>query len=280
MSNSYDSKPLVSIVLPTYNRLNWLLKSIRSVQEQSYDTWELLVIDDISNDGTREKMEELCRQDSRIQYHRLPVTKEPGISKFLNYGIKTGKGKYIARLDDDDRWCDSRKLEKQIKFLEEKSDYVLVGGGVIAINEKEEEIFRYLENETDEEIRKKALLSNPMTHPTVIFKKDIAEKIGGYQSWAFAEDWDFWLRMGREGKMYNFPEYFALYLMAGQNISLRNQRGAAKMIFEILKTHKNHYPNFSKGYAVNCLQYIHSFTPSFFRKGTTTFLKYIKRKYF
>ncbi|MDD5363159.1 MAG: glycosyltransferase family 2 protein [Ignavibacteria bacterium] len=280
MANLIDSKPLVSIVLPTYNRLNWLLKSIDSVIEQTYENWELLVIDDISDDGTKEKMEEICLQDKRIHYHRLPVTKEPGISKFLNYGIKTACGTYIARLDDDDRWCDREKLAKQIKFLENNSDYVLVGGGVIAINDKEEEIFRYLENETDKDIRKKALLSNPMTHPTVLFRKDIAMTVGGYQSWAYAEDWDLWLRMGRHGKLYNFPEYFAYYLMAGQNISLRNQRGAAKMIFEILKTHKNYYPNFTKGYLVNCFQYFHSFTPPFFRKSTTTFLKYIKRKYF
>ncbi|MCE1166103.1 MAG: glycosyltransferase [Bacteroidetes bacterium] len=280
MTVSAEDNPVVSIILPTYNRLSWLLKSINSVMEQSIKNWELLVIDDISSDGTKEKMEELCAEDKRIKYHRLPVTKEPGISKFLNFGINNSKGKYIARLDDDDRWCDKDKLAKQVGFMEKNTEYVLVGGGVIAINDKEEEIFRYLENETDEAIRKKALLSNPMTHPTVLFRKDVAVNIGGYNKLAYAEDWDFWLRMGTYGKMYNFPEYFAYYLMAGQNISLRNQRGAARMIFEILRAHKNNYPNYTKGYIVNCFQYCHSFTPSFFRKSTTTFLKYIKRKYF
>ena len=113
MTGSTESNPVVSIVLPTYNRLSWLLKSINSVVEQTYGNWELLVIDDVSNDGTKEKMEELSGKDKRIRYFRIPVTKEPGISKFLNFGINNSSGKYIARLDDDDRWCDKQKLEKQ-----------------------------------------------------------------------------------------------------------------------------------------------------------------------
>lgn len=278
--NEQEGSPKVSIVLPTYNRINWLIKSINSVKEQSYQNWELFVIDDISSDGTDERMKEICAQDSRIQYHKLPVTAEKGISKFLNFGIKNGEGKYIARLDDDDKWIDNDKLKKQVEFMEQNPEYVLTGGGVIAINDKEEEIFRYLENETDEQIRNKALLSNPFTHPTVLFRKDAAVEIGGYQILEFAEDWDFWLRLGNVGKLYNFPEYFAHYLMAGQNISLKNQRGLAKMLFDIIKTHKDSYPNYWKGYLVNVLQLMHSYMPGFLRSNTTTFLKYIKRKYF
>ena len=233
--NKQEESPKVSIVLPTYNRINWLIKSIDSVRSQTYQNWELFVIDDISSDGTDEKMKEICCEDSRIQYHKLPVTKEPGISKFLNFGINNGTGKYIARLDDDDKWIDNDKLRKQVEFMEKNPEYVLTGGGVIAINDKEEELFRYFENETDSQIRKKALLSNPFTHPTVLFRKDAAVKIGTYQILEFAEDWDFWLRLGKVGKLYNFPEYFAHYLMAGQNISLKNQRGLAKMLFKIIK---------------------------------------------
>jgi glycosyltransferase involved in cell wall biosynthesis len=275
-----NNEPLVTIVLPTYNRLNWLLKSVNSVIKQSYTNWELFVIDDISSDGTEEKMIELSISDKRIKYYKLPVTDEVGISKFLNFGIFNGNGKYIARLDDDDKWIDNNKLRKQVDFLEKNEEYVLVGGGVIAIDEKENELFRYLENETDTQIRKKALLSNPFTHPTVLFRKDTAIKIGGYRILEYAEDWDFWLMLGREGKLYNFPQYFAHYMMAGQNISLKNQRGLAKKLFEIIKAHKDFYPNYWEGNLVNTLQLIHSYTPSFVRKNTTTFLKYIKRKYF
>ncbi|MGV8018252.1 MAG: glycosyltransferase family 2 protein [Ignavibacteria bacterium] len=279
MSDIYGDNPLVSIVLPTFNRLTWLLKSIDSVLSQTYKNWELLVIDDASSDGTKEEMEKLCRKDERIKYYRIPVTKEPGIAKFLNFGIDIAKGNYIARLDDDDRWCGERKLEKQVAFMLKNPDVVVVGGGVVAVDENGKELFRYFEKETDEEIRKSALLANPISHPTVLFRKDTATDIGGYRTLEFAEDWDFWLRMGRKGKMYNMREYFTYYLMANQNNSLRNQRGLAKMIYDVIKEHRDFYPNYSKGYIVNTLQYLHSFTPLFFRNSTTTFLKYIKRKY-
>lgn len=279
MCSLNGDKPLVSIVLPTFNRVNWLVKSIDSVLSQSYTNWELLVVDDVSSDGTKEKMEELCATDSRINYFRIPVSKEPGIAKFLNFGIKTAKGTFIARLDDDDRWCGDNKLERQVEFMTKNTDYVVVGGGVIAVDETGRELFRYFENETDEEIRKSALLANPISHPTVMFRTDTAREIGGYRPLEFAEDWDFWLRMGRKGKMYNIREYFTYYLMANQNSSLRNQRGLAKMIYDVLREHKNYYPNYAKGYFVNTLQYLHSFAPLFFRTSTTNFLKYLKRKY-
>ena len=110
--------PKVSIVLPTYNRIEWLVKSIESVRKQTYQNWELFVIDDISSDGTDSKMLEFCNIDSRIKYFKLPVTEEVGISKFLNFGINNGSGKYIARLDDDDKWIDCDKLKKQVEFME------------------------------------------------------------------------------------------------------------------------------------------------------------------
>lgn len=279
MSKAIGDNPLVSIVLPTFNRVNWLVKSIGSVLSQTYTNWELLVVDDISSDGTKEKMEELCNSDERIKYYRIPVTKDPGIAKFLNFGIQTAKGVFIARLDDDDRWCGDRKLEKQVEFMKQNPDYVLVGGGVIAVDENDRELFRYFENETDEEIRKSALLANPISHPTVMFRAETAREIGGYRTLEFAEDWDFWLRLGRKGKMHNIKDYFTYYLMANQNSSLRNQRGLAKMIYDVIREHKDYYPNYTKGYIVNTLQYIHSFAPLFFRNSTTNFLKYLKRKY-
>lgn len=272
--------PKVSIVLPTYNRVEWLVKSVESVISQTYQNWELFVIDDISSDGTKERMEEYCNFDHRIKYFRIPVTDEVGISKFLNFGINNGNGKYIARLDDDDKWIDNDKIKKQVEFLEKNSDYVLIGGGVIVIDNKENELYRYLENETDEQIRRNALLSNPFTHPTVVFRRDAAEKIGGYKVLEFAEDWDFFLRLGNVGKMYNLPEYVAHYTMAGQNISIKNQRELAKNLFGIIKTHRNHYPNYWKGYLVNTFQLLHSYLPSKLRRNSTTFLRYIKRKYF
>lgn len=273
-------EPLVSVVIPTYNRINWLIRAIESVKAQTYQNWEILVIDDLSDDGTKEKMEELQKKDNRIRYLLKEVDDVQGISKYLNYGIKNAAGKYIARLDDDDIWCVNEKLKIQVDFLESNPDYVLVGGGMIIVDENGNEKFRYLKREKDEEIREVALFANPFAHVVVMFRKDAADRIGGYKNWPHAEDWDFWLRLGKIGKFHNFKEYFGKYLVAGQNKSFIYQRRQAKVILKIIKVHKNDYPHFLKGYSLNYLQYIYTLLPVFIRRRFQMFLYYFKRKHF
>jgi len=275
-----ENRPLISIVLPTYNRLKSLTRAIDSIKIQTYDNWELLIVDDISDDGTQEAMEELQKCDSRINYYRIKVDDTPGISKYLNYGISKAKGKYIARLDDDDYWCKNEKLKMQVEFLEKNPDYVLIGGGMIIIDEEDNEKFRYLKNENDSEIREKALFANPFTHAAVMFRKDVVESIGGYKNWLHAEDWDLWLRLGKVGKFHNFKEYFGKYLVAGQNLSFKYQRRQAKIILKIIKTHRKDYPHFWKGYLLNYMQLIYTYFPFFIRKRLQMFLYYFKRKHF
>lgn len=275
------NQPLISVVIPTYNRLNTLLRAIDSVKIQTYKNWEILIIDDKSDDGTKEKLEEMQKNDERIRYFRVEVNDVPGISKYLNYGIKQAKGKYIARLDDDDFWCFDDKLKMQVNFLEKNPEYILVGGGMIIIDENGKEKFKYFKNEKDNEIRKKALMSNPFTHAVVMFRKDVAESIGGYKNFKHVEDWDFWLRLGKEGKLYNFQEYFGKYLSSGENLSFIHQRRQTKIILEIIKLHKKDYPNYWKGYIINFTQYIYSCLPIpiSIRKRVQSFGYYIKRKY-
>ena len=276
----YNKKPLVSIILPTYNRVNLLIKAINSVITQSYKNWELLVIDDASTDETEVKMKEISRKEPRVRYLKIEKIDSPGIAKYLNLGIENSKGKYIARLDDDDVWNHNNKLNQQVEFLESNQEYVLVGGGLVMVDSNEKELYKFFKKETDDVIRKNALLSNPFIHTTVMFRKDSAVSIGGYKDIKLAEDWEFWLRLGQIGKFYNKKEYYADYLSAGQNLSLVNQKETARMIFKIIKLHRNNYPNYYKAFILNCGQYIFSYLPYFIRKRVQLFLNYIKRKYF
>ena len=116
--------PLVSILMPTFNRARLIGKSIESVIAQSYDSWELLVIDDGSTDGTRDIIKEYANKDERIKCLFIPRTEFNGISKYLNLGIEKANGKYIARIDDDDFWCNNDKLSQQVNFLENNPEYV------------------------------------------------------------------------------------------------------------------------------------------------------------
>lgn len=113
----------VSIVLPTYNRAYSILKSIESVLQQTYQYWELLVIDDGSTDNTREIVAAIVASDARVHYYRQPSNK--GVAAARNEGIRQAKYEYIAFQDSDDIWKEN-KLEKQMKLFEDKPEIGMV----------------------------------------------------------------------------------------------------------------------------------------------------------
>ncbi len=272
--------PTVSIIMPTYNRIRMLEKAIQSVFDQSYKDWELIIIDDASTDETEARMKELDCREEAVRYMRIPKIENKGISEYLNIGLRNARGKYIARIDDDDFWCHKDKLKLQVEFLEKNPEYVVVGGGVILVDGEGNELFRYLKKESDEEIRSFALFSNPFTHATVMFKKELALKLGGYKIIKHVEDMELWLRMGKHGKLYNMKEYFITYMTAGQNKSFTHQRENSRTVLEVLKMHKDDYPNFNKAYLLNYTQYAYSFLPVFIKKNLQSFMYYFKRKNF
>lgn len=102
---------LVSVIIPTFNRSTYLEEAIRSVEEQTYQNIEILVIDDGS---TKPYAIDICKNYKKCTYY---FKKNGGLSSARNFGVQKAKGKYIAFLDDDDFW-DPKKLEKQIEILE------------------------------------------------------------------------------------------------------------------------------------------------------------------
>ncbi|KKT73909.1 MAG: Glycosyl transferase family 2, partial [Microgenomates group bacterium GW2011_GWA2_44_7] len=130
----------ISIITITRNRAGFISEAIESALEQSFPDWELIVIDDASEDNTREIVEEYIVRDSRIKYFRND--EHLRISKSRNKALSLALGEYVAVLDSDDVWSDRDKLKKQYGFLEGNKDYVLIGGGVIVIDEYGKEIRR------------------------------------------------------------------------------------------------------------------------------------------
>ncbi|KFM99844.1 glycosyltransferase family 2 protein [Bacillus clarus] len=112
----HNEAPYVSIITPSYNSLRFIGETIASVQSQSYENWEMLIVDDASTDHSAAKIKEMIKEDSRI---RLLLLKENiGAAKARNIAIKEAKGRYIAFLDSDDMWLPN-KLETQLLFMEE-----------------------------------------------------------------------------------------------------------------------------------------------------------------
>lgn len=104
--------PLITIVIPTYNRLAFVQQAIASVVAQTYTHWELIVVDDGSEDGTSQEV--ICRPDHRIRFLALPHT--GNIAALRNAGVRAGAGEWLAFLDSDDLWI-PEKLEIQIRRL-------------------------------------------------------------------------------------------------------------------------------------------------------------------
>ncbi|HOX51834.1 MAG TPA: glycosyltransferase family 2 protein [Fibrobacteria bacterium] len=111
-------RPIVSIVMPVYNSARTLAASVESVQAQSWQEWELLLVDDGSSDSSRKLIEELASADSRIRSIFLSSNKGAALAR--NEGVKVAKGRYIAFLDSDDLWLPG-KLEAQMECLRETS---------------------------------------------------------------------------------------------------------------------------------------------------------------
>ena len=103
-------QPLVSVIIPTYNRSHYIKRAIESAVRQSYKNIELIIMDGGLTDNTKEVVE--CYLINKRVRYIYKVDKDT--AEGLNNGIRISKGKYIARLDDDDFWCNSEKLEKQV----------------------------------------------------------------------------------------------------------------------------------------------------------------------
>jgi glycosyltransferase involved in cell wall biosynthesis len=271
--------PIVSIVLPSYNSGHALGHSIQSAIDQTLHEWELIIVDDASTDGTQELLKDYAARDPRIKLilKEKNEFREMGISGSLDRGVHMARGRYIARLDDDDYWIDPDKLKKQAAYLDAHPRCVIVGTGVVVVDGQGNERFRYLKKETDAQIRASALSANPFSHTTVMFRKDVAEVVGSYQG-KHIEDWDLWLRMGLRGEFYNLPEYSTAYTMTDQNASFKNQRALSAFVLKLIARYRGTYPGFVKGYILNTGQYLFARLPIGIRKRLHSFLVKIKRK--
>ncbi len=119
------SFPKVSIIMPTYNRANYIDETIESVCNQTYDNWELIIVDDGSEDNTGEIVSQL--KDERIKFYKAGRIAING--KIKNIGIEKANGELIAFIDSDDLWAET-KLEKQVAALQEypEAGFSLTGG--------------------------------------------------------------------------------------------------------------------------------------------------------
>ena len=126
-------EPVISILLPAYNASRWLDACLSSLLAQSFSSFEIIVVDDGSTDGTADAVLSFAMADARVHLHRMPVNQ--GIVRALNYGLALCKGDFVARMDADDVAIRDRLL-KQHSFLMQRPDVDLIGSQVESIDEE------------------------------------------------------------------------------------------------------------------------------------------------
>ena len=186
---------LVSIVIPTYNRAHMLGSAIQSVLDQTYDDWELIVVDDGSTDDTRELVSRY--DDERIQYIYQDNKKLPGAR---NTGIRAGTGEFVAFLDSDDLFLPG-KLDIQRAALIQDTDIGLVASGWTEIDLQH----RPLRTHRPWQMKRGLALEEwlygcPFIVPSVLIRRDWLARVGLFdERQHYVEDWDLWLRLAYAG---------------------------------------------------------------------------------
>jgi glycosyltransferase involved in cell wall biosynthesis len=209
----------ISVVTSVFNGEAFLGQAIESILDQSFLDFEFLVIDDGSTDSTPKIISNYAHRDKRIRVVRHD---NRGRAESLNIGIGLASGKYIARMDADDVALPHR-LEKQIEFMEQNPGVGVLGGAYDLINVNGDVINRVRPPLEDTEIRSLMLRYNPMCHPTVVMKKDIALASGGYRAALLdADDYDLFLRMAERSKLANLQESVLQYRLHAGQVSVRN----------------------------------------------------------
>lgn len=253
-----DIKPKVSVIIVTQNRANFIAKAVESVQKQTFTDWELLVLDDDSNDQTEAIIEAYKAKDERIKYYKNSPAL--GISKNRNKGVSLATGEYIAMLDSDDYWTDVNKLEKQMKIFNSDNTIGVIGSAMTMVREDGFVIKKRYEYHTDDYgIRNNILIKNQFMQSSVIFKKDIFEKVGGYnENYDVAEDLELFLRIGKEAKFANLKESTLGYLVHSGNVSKRKLK-MAWAVDSIIEKYKNDYPNYWKAKFVSVARIVKAY---------------------
>ncbi len=186
------ASPLVSVIIPVYNRFELAKEAVSSVLGQTFRSLELIIVDDGSTDMTP-ILATYFREDTRVKYIRINHSGMPGFVR--NKGVETAKGKYLAFLDSDDLWMDS-KLKKQVVFLEKNSAIKVVHTREAWIRNGKTISQSGFNHRRFGDIFSDALVKCIIGPSTVLIETTLYRELRGFRDdLEIAEDYELWLRL-------------------------------------------------------------------------------------
>lgn len=247
------SEPAVSVVLPFRNAVASLNEAVDSILRQSLANFELILVDNHSEDGSSQVARQLEGQDRRIC---LVYQKETGIVPAIRTGLEWARAKYIARMDADDI-AHPRRLEEQFRFLEKQPSVGVVSTcvryqgpdhahGIRSFVEWNNSLI------THQQIQLSRFVDVPVIHPTVMFRKGMLNKYGSYQQGDFPEDFELWLRWLEAGVRFEkLPSPLLDWRDHAERLTRRSPRYRPEAFYRIktpylnrwLREHNPFYPD-------------------------------------
>jgi glycosyltransferase involved in cell wall biosynthesis len=188
----------ISVLMPVRNAVTSVPRAVASIRAQTCEDWEMLVVDDGSTDGTLECLREIARVDPRIRVLPCPPR---GIAAALNTALAAAQGNFIARMDADDE-CRPERLAEQVAYLRSPAhrDIGLVsclvefGGDPVGGEGYARHVTWINSLVTPDAMALNRFVESPVAHPSVMFRREVAEKWGAYREGDFPEDYELWLR--------------------------------------------------------------------------------------
>ena len=225
---------LVNVLMPVCNAERYIAEAVESILAQTFSDFEFIIVDDGSTDGSAGILGRYGKQDTRIRLISRPNT---GIVGALNDGLSQAGGKYVARMDADDR-CRPDRLALQVEYLETHSEIVVLGSYASMIDPDGRllcpEVKVPLGHEEIEANHLRGLQT--IFHPAAMIRANALKQIGGYRNgYCPAEDLDLWLRLGEVGRLANLPARLFTWRRTFSGVVFTTQHKQGEVLSRILR---------------------------------------------
>ena len=205
----------ISVLMPIYNCADYLMASLSSVLKQTFQDFEIIIVDNESTDDPLSIIKSF--NDSRIKYYSI---ERLSLANTLNTGLAKCNFDIVARLDADDLMANTR-LEKQYKSFKNSSENLILSSWY-AIFENNKILYTVRTSTVDAQIKKRLALHSEIIHSGVMYNKNFILENGGYDPQVKIEDYELWLRLSSKAEFRNIPEYLSFVRYRQNSISWSN----------------------------------------------------------